>query len=80
MAVDEIEGIMLYAKHSLNYLLCISVLRRVGLVAAYALDRAGMRVGGIYGAHVQNAKSVGLTRYLRMEHFWHRNTDGPENP
>ena len=72
--------VMLYAKYSLNYLVSIGVVRRLGLLAMYALDRAGLRFGGIYGGHVENARRVGLARYLSMRTFVHRNTDGPDNP
>ena len=72
--------IMLYSRYSLNYLISVSVVRRLGLIAMYGLDRAGVRVGGIYGRHVENARRVGLGDYLRMCTFVHRNTDGPDNP
>lgn len=68
---------MLYARRSLNYLVSIAVLRRAGLAACVAL---GLRPPGIIGGHVDNAKEVGLGRYLRMDNFIHRNTDGPLNP
>lgn len=68
---------MVYAKWSLNYLLAISVLRRLGLLGMVAL---GMDGKGIYSVHVNNAREEGLFRYLRMKHFIHRNTDGPHNP
>jgi SAM-dependent methyltransferase len=57
--------IMVYARWSLNYLVSIGVIRRAALVAAYPL------------AH---ARDQGLARYLRLEDFVHRNTDGPANP
>lgn len=69
--------IMMYARHSLNYWLSIAVLRRLGLIAAYAL---GLEPKGMVGQHVRNARSAGLWTYLRMENFIHRNTDGPLNP
>ena len=72
--------VMLYARYSLNYLVSVSVVRRLGLIAMYGLDRAGVHVGGIYGRHVENARQVGLARYVRMSTFVHRNTDGPDNP
>lgn len=68
---------MVYAKYSLNYLLAISVLRRLGLIAMVAL---GMEGNGIYAVHVKRAREQGLFRYLRMDRFIHRNTDGPDNP
>jgi SAM-dependent methyltransferase len=72
--------VMLYAKYSLNYLVSVGIVRRLGLIAMYALNRAGLRIGGIYGRHVENARRVGLARYLSMRTFVHRNTDGPDNP
>ncbi|MDP7036264.1 MAG: class I SAM-dependent methyltransferase [Planctomycetota bacterium] len=69
--------VMLYARWSLNYLLSIGLVRRLGLLGLYC---AGMRPGGIFGQHLSNARSVGLGHYLRMENFIHKNTDGPWNP
>ncbi|MEC9347307.1 MAG: class I SAM-dependent methyltransferase [Pseudomonadota bacterium] len=69
--------VMLYAKWSLNYLVAIAVLRRLGLAAMMA---AGVKGGGIYAEHVRQAREMGLGRYLAMENFIHRNTDGPGNP
>lgn len=69
--------VMLYARNSLNYLLSISLFRRLGLLAV-ALTNS--RLGGVYDVHLDNARSVGLLRYLRMSNFIHRNTDGPLNP
>ena len=71
---------MLYAKLSLNYVLSIAVLRRMGLLTLYTLSRAGVRIGGIYGRHLANARSLGLAHYLSLDQFTHRNTDGPANP
>ena len=31
-------------------------------------------------AHLDNAKKLGLFRYLRLQEFAHHNTDGPANP
>jgi len=73
---DGILIAMLYAKYSLNYLISISILRRLGLSALYA---TGMRPGGIYDHHLDNAKRVGLREYLRMENFVNVSTDGPGN-
>ena len=69
--------IMVYAKLSLNYLISIALLRRLGLVALYTV---GVAPPGILGDHVRNAKKEGLLRYLKMDRFIHRNTDGPFNP
>ena len=68
---------MLYAKRSLNYLVSIYVLRRLGLMLLYL---SGIKPKGIIGQHLENARKIGLFRYLRMENFIHRNTDGPLNP
>jgi SAM-dependent methyltransferase len=68
---------MLYAKWSLNYLLSIYVARRLGLLAMYA---AGTKGKGIYGSHLENAKKVGITKYLSIKNFINVSTDGPFNP
>jgi len=69
--------IMMYAKWSLNYLLAIGVLRRLGLVAMRA---TGVRGSGIYAEHYDNSKEMGMGRYLAMDNFIHRSTDGAGNP
>jgi len=69
--------VMLYAKWSLNYLLSISVARRLGLIA---LHLASCDPGGIYSRHLANVRGTGLWRYLKMSNFIHKNTDGPDNP
>jgi len=69
--------VMLYAKWSLNYLLSISLARRLGLLAMYGLRING---SGIYGDHLANAKRVGLGEYLKMRNFLSVSTDGPFNP
>lgn len=68
---------MLYARWSLNYLLAISVLRRLGLLAMCVLPVAR---GGVYGQHLKLARKMGVWRYLRTSNFLSRNTDGPLNP
>jgi len=68
---------MVYAKWSLNYMLSISVLRRIGLAAMVGLGLPGK---GIYAAHVKNAREEGLFQYLGMKRFIHRSTDGPDHP
>jgi SAM-dependent methyltransferase len=76
--------VMLYARWSLNYLVSIGLLRRVALLAAYSLTKAGLLTldpqSGLLGAHLENARATGLLRYLRLREFVHRNTDGPANP
>lgn len=69
--------VMLYAKRSLNYLVSISVLRRLGLLALYSL---GVKAGGIYGDHLENARKAGIWNYLSMKNFINVSTDGPFNP
>lgn len=69
--------VMLYSKWSLNYLLSISILRRLGLVALHIL---GTKPSGIYGAHLANARKAGIRKYLSMKNFIHVSTDGPFNP
>lgn len=69
--------VMLYAKHSLNYHLAISVVRRLGLLA---MTLARVPGSGIYAVHLQQARAMGIRRYLSMTEFIHRNTDGPLNP
>ena len=78
---DGLLAIMVYARWSLNYVVSIAVLRRLALLGAYPLVSAGLvNQDGLVGAHVRNAKQVGLARYLRMPEFVHRNTDGADNP
>ena len=69
--------VMLYAKRSLNYLVSISVLRRLGLLGLYGL---GIRPGGIYRDHLDNARKVGIWNYLSMKNFINVSTDGPFSP
>jgi SAM-dependent methyltransferase len=68
---------MLYAKWSLNYLLSISVVRRLGLWAMYGL---GIKGSGIYADHLANASKAGVFNYLEMSNFINVSTDGPFNP
>ena len=68
--------IMLYARYSLNYLLSICLIRRLGLMVLFA----GGQASGIYAVHLAKARQQGLIEYLRMKNFIHHNTDGPDNP
>jgi SAM-dependent methyltransferase len=68
---------MLYARRSLNYLLAISVVRRLSLAILF-FGRA--KAGGMIAGHICNARRMGLREYLRMPNFIHGNTDGPLNP
>jgi SAM-dependent methyltransferase len=76
--------VMLYARWSLNYLVSIGLIRRAALLAAFPLTLAGiLRSGPSHGtlaAHLDNAKTMGLFNYLRLNEFVHYNTDGPANP
>lgn len=68
---------MLYARWSLNYLVSIALVRRLGLMALYA---TGADPGGKIGQHLAAARSTGVWDYVRMRNFIHKNTDGPLNP
>jgi SAM-dependent methyltransferase len=74
--------IMMYARWSLNYLVSIGLVRRAALLAAYPLASLGIVKSGtgMLGAHIENARRIGLGRYLRLSEFTHHNTDGPGNP
>jgi SAM-dependent methyltransferase len=69
--------VMLYAKWSLNYLVSILIVRRLGLMLLYL---RGQTSNPLYAQHLANARALGLMSYLSMQHFIHRNTDGPYNP
>src|SRR4051794_28269853 len=72
---------MLYARTSLNYQVSIRLLRRAALLAAYPFRRADVvRSSSLLRDHLDNAERVGLRRYLELESFTHRSTDGPHNP
>jgi SAM-dependent methyltransferase len=76
--------IMMYARWSLNYLISIGLVRRAALLGAYPLAQAGIlksgSSNGTLAAHLDNARKLGLFRYLRLDEFTHHNTDGPANP
>jgi len=69
--------VMLYARRSLNYLLSICVLRRLGLLGLYGFR---IKASGIYGDHLHNARKAGIWNYLKMKNFINVSTDGPFNP
>jgi hypothetical protein len=72
---------MLYARASLNYQVSIRFVRRAAVLAAYPLRRAGFVPSStVLRQHLDNAESIGLRRYLGLEAFTHRSTDGPLNP
>jgi ubiquinone/menaquinone biosynthesis C-methylase UbiE len=68
---------MLYARRSLNYLVAISIVRRLAVAILYVTRR---QTSGLVGGHLANARRMGLRKYLRMSNFIHANTDGPFNP
>jgi SAM-dependent methyltransferase len=73
---------MLYARRSLNYQVSIRVVRRAILAMAYTMRRTPLlrHAPPILRQHLENAEHEGLGRYLQLETFTHRNTDGPLNP
>lgn len=78
---------MLYARRSLNYALAIAVVRRAAILVTYPWWRLGVvrserltGVGTLLGDHLRNARASGVRRYLRLDTFTHRSTDGPHNP
>jgi hypothetical protein len=73
---------MLYSRASLNYQFGIRVVRRAALAAAYPLRRSRLlrKASPVLRQHLDNAERVGLRRYLDLDNFTHRNTDGPLNP
>lgn len=72
---------MLYARASLNYQVSIRLVRRAVVAAAYPLRRTKLvRSVPMLAAHLDNAEQLGLRRYLDLETFTHRSTDGPLNP
>jgi SAM-dependent methyltransferase len=73
---------MLYSRASLNYQLSIRVVRRAALAAAYPLrhSRFLRTASPVLRQHLDNAEREGLRRYLALDNFTHRNTDGPLNP
>lgn len=72
---------MLYARGSLNYQISIKIVRRAVLAAAYPLRRSRfLPASPMLRQHLGNAERAGLRRYLALDTFTHRNTDGPLNP
>ena len=65
---------------SLNYQRSIKVLRQANLVAAYPLRHSKLlRPSPMQRQHEDNADVEDLSRYLAIDSFTHRNTDGPLN-
>lgn len=72
---------MLYARRSLNYQVSIRLVRRAALAAAYPLRNTGLLPRSqMLRQHLDNAEGSGLRRYLGLDIFTHRSTDGPLNP
>jgi SAM-dependent methyltransferase len=73
---------MVYARRSLNYQLSIRVVRRAILAMAYPLRHTRLlhKAPPILRQHLENAERAGLRRYLEIDTFTHRSTDGPLNP
>lgn len=72
---------MLYARASLNYQVSIRVVRRAALAGAFPLRRTKLaRRSAMLRQHLEGAEAVGLRKYLALEEFTHRSTDGPVNP
>jgi SAM-dependent methyltransferase len=73
---------MLYSRASLNYQFSIRVIRRAALALAYPLRRSRFlrTASPVLRQHLDNAQHRGLRRYLALDNFTHRNTDGPLNP
>ena len=71
---------MLYARWSLNYVVAIGAVRRLGLLAAALGDRFGWTPPDVVAQHLENARQYGWRSYLRNPTWTSRNTDGPSNP
>lgn len=72
---------MLYSRKSLNYQVSIRIVRRFALGVAYPFRKSKrLHSSAMLRQHLSNAEAVGLRRYLAIDHFTHRNTDGPLNP
>lgn len=72
---------MLYSRRSLNYQISIKLVRRAMLAVAYPLRRTRLLPASpVLRQHLDNAERTGLRRYLAIDTFTHRSTDGPQNP
>lgn len=72
---------MLYSRKSLNYQVSIRIVRRFVLGVAYPFRKSKrLHFSTMLRQHLSNAEAVGLRRYLAIDNFTHRNTDGPLNP
>lgn len=80
-----IAVVMLYHKNSFNYYISIGLIRRIGLVFLYLFPIMSSFVSKLTGEsserilkHRENLKTFGF-KYLKMDNFIHKSTDGPEN-
>lgn len=72
---------MLYSRKSLNYQLSIRIVRRLALGVAYPFRKSKrLQSSAMLRQHLSNAEAEGIRRYLALDNFTHRNTDGPLNP
>lgn len=72
---------MLYARDSLNYQVSIRLVRRAAVLATYPLRHTRLvQRSAVLNRHLENAQAAGLRRYLELDTFTHRSTDGPDNP
>jgi ubiquinone/menaquinone biosynthesis C-methylase UbiE len=72
--------VMMYARWSLNYLVSIKIVRRLALLAAYPIEKVFPRaLSAVTRQHVALAREMGMGRYLKIDEFLSRNTDGPLN-
>ena len=75
--------IMMYHKKSLNYVLSISIVRRLLMVGLFLTAKLGARAAitsPLLVGHLKNTEEFGLLQYLKNPLFMMRNTDGPKNP
>lgn len=77
--------IMLYHKNSFNYYVSIALIRRAGLLLLFVFPFLIKVVSKLTGEgveridkHRQYFRMQGWS-YLKMDHFIHRSTDGPDN-
>ncbi|HTV09549.1 MAG TPA: class I SAM-dependent methyltransferase [Candidatus Aquilonibacter sp.] len=75
---------MVYHRNSLNYMVSIQIVRRLGIFLLFLPGFARI-ISAMTGEnrlrimkHRQNLRSAGLG-YLRMDNFIHKATDGPDN-
>lgn len=81
---DGMFVVMLYNRNSINYHISIKILRRMGIFLLFVPGMVSI-VSKLtnenierLNKHVENLKRHGL-KYLRMDTFIHKATDGPDN-